>query len=82
MANIQLSGEKVINYINGEWTSSKKAKFVTIVNPADGQPIGEVLQSSKEDVDLAVQAAKQAQKNGHVYRLRNERNICIGLASC
>ncbi|MED0659650.1 aldehyde dehydrogenase family protein [Bacillus smithii] len=62
MANIQLSGEKVINYINGEWTSSKKAKFVTIVNPADGQPIGEVLQSSKEDVDLAVQAAKQAQK--------------------
>jgi aldehyde dehydrogenase (NAD+) len=62
MMRIQLQGEKVINYINGEWTASKGAKFVPILNPANGQPIGEVLQSSKEDVELAVQAAKQAQK--------------------
>ncbi|MBE3569684.1 MAG: aldehyde dehydrogenase family protein [Bacillales bacterium] len=62
MAKIQLQGEKVVNYINGEWTASKEAKFVPIVNPANGQPIGEVVQSTKQDVDLAVQSANLAQK--------------------
>jgi alpha-ketoglutaric semialdehyde dehydrogenase len=55
--------KKVLNYINGEWSESSTGKFTPVVNPANGQVLAEVTQSTKEDVDRAVQAAKQAQKS-------------------
>ncbi|GHH99336.1 aldehyde dehydrogenase family protein [Neobacillus kokaensis] len=55
--------KKTLNYINGEWCEASTGKFIPVLNPANGQVIGEVTQSSKEDVDRAVQAAKQAQKS-------------------
>ncbi|MFB7302554.1 aldehyde dehydrogenase family protein [Heyndrickxia sporothermodurans] len=62
MSNAVISGEKVVNYINGEWTVPVKEKYAAIINPATGEAIGDILLSSKEDVDLAVEAAKKAQK--------------------
>lgn len=53
---------KYLNYIDGEWSNSSSNKFIEILNPANGQVLGEVTQSTEEDVDLAVQAAKRAQK--------------------
>ena len=53
---------KYLNYIDGEWSESSSGKFVEILNPANGEVLGEVTQSTKEDVDRAVQAAKRAQK--------------------
>jgi acyl-CoA reductase-like NAD-dependent aldehyde dehydrogenase len=55
--------KKYVNYINGEWNESTSGKFVAITNPANGEVLGEVTQSTKEEVDLAVQAAKIAQKS-------------------
>lgn len=55
--------KKILNYINGEWCESSTGKFTPIVNPANGQVLAEVTQSTKEDVDRAVQAAKLAQKS-------------------
>jgi alpha-ketoglutaric semialdehyde dehydrogenase len=55
--------KKILNFINGEWSESSTGKFVPVVNPANGQVLAEVTQSSKEDVDRAVQAAKSAQKS-------------------
>lgn len=55
--------KKILNYINGEWCESSTGKFVPVLNPANGQVLAEVIQSSKEDVDRAVQAAKIAQKS-------------------
>lgn len=52
---------KVIkNYIGDQWVESTSGEMETIPNPANGEPIARVPLSSKEDVDLAVQAAKEA----------------------
>ncbi|WP_442853254.1 aldehyde dehydrogenase family protein [Bacillus sp. EB01] len=51
-----------MNYINGQWSEPSTGRFVPVMNPANGEVLGEVAQSSKEDVDKAVQAARQAQK--------------------
>jgi alpha-ketoglutaric semialdehyde dehydrogenase len=55
--------KKILNYINGEWSESSSGKFVPVLNPANGQVLAEVTQSTKDDVDRAVQAAKTAQKS-------------------
>ncbi|NYF25247.1 aldehyde dehydrogenase family protein [Sporosarcina sp. JAI121] len=55
--------KKYLNFIDGEWSESSSGKFTSIVNPANGSVLGEVTQSTKEDVDRAVQAAKIAQKS-------------------
>lgn len=55
--------KKYLNYINGEWVESTSGKFTVNTNPATGEVLGEVTQSTKADVDRAVQAAKQAQKS-------------------
>lgn len=62
MLNTVISEERVVNYIDGEWTVPTEEKYTSIVNPATGKAIGEILLSSKEEVDLAVEAAKKAQK--------------------
>ncbi|EMI11210.1 aldehyde dehydrogenase family protein [Anoxybacillus gonensis] len=53
---------KVLNYIDGRWVSSVSNQFVPIVNPANGECIGEVTISNEQDVEQAVLAAKRAQK--------------------
>lgn len=54
--------KKVLNYINGEWCEGSTGKFTSVINPANGQVLAEVTQSSIEDVDRAVNTAKSAQK--------------------
>ena len=53
---------KYLNYIDGEWSESSSGKFVEILNPANGEVLGEVTQSTEEDVNRAARAAKKAQK--------------------
>ena len=48
------------NYINGEWTKSDTTTFGDIRNPATGEKIAQVPYGTKQDVDLAVKAAKAA----------------------
>ncbi|CAM3662964.1 aldehyde dehydrogenase family protein [Aeromicrobium ponti] len=55
--------KKVLNFINGEWCESSTGKYVSVLNPATGEVLAEVTQSSKEEVDRAVEAAKAAQKS-------------------
>ncbi|WP_394139910.1 aldehyde dehydrogenase family protein [Cytobacillus oceanisediminis] len=55
--------KKILNFINGEWCESSTGKFVPVLNPATGEVLAEVTQSTKEDVDRAVAAAKTAQKS-------------------
>lgn len=49
-------------YIDGQWTDSAEKKRIQVENPATRQVIGSVPRGSKEDVDLAVAAAKAAFK--------------------
>ncbi|MBT8358867.1 MAG: aldehyde dehydrogenase family protein, partial [Deltaproteobacteria bacterium] len=48
------------NYINGEFVESKSSTFGDVWNPALGEKIASVPYGIKEDVDLAVKAAKAA----------------------
>jgi malonate-semialdehyde dehydrogenase (acetylating)/methylmalonate-semialdehyde dehydrogenase len=49
----------VKNYVNGEWLESK-GKVIDVVNPANNKVIGRVPISTKEELDNAVAAAKEA----------------------
>ncbi|GAE35119.1 CoA-acylating methylmalonate-semialdehyde dehydrogenase [Halalkalibacter akibai] len=50
------------NFINGDWVASNSSEFEIVPNPATGGEIARVPLSTKEDVDLAVQTAKEAFK--------------------
>lgn len=51
------------NYIGGSWQETAGANYTAVTNPANGEVLAQVRLSTKEDVDLAVKAAKEAQKN-------------------
>ena len=50
-----------LNFIDGKWCSAlNKEKEISSVNPANKKIIGYIQNSSEEDVNKAVQAAKNA----------------------
>ncbi|MBD7938359.1 MULTISPECIES: alpha-ketoglutaric semialdehyde dehydrogenase GucD [Cytobacillus] len=52
-----------LNYINGEWVESTSNETIESINPAAPEEIvGHIQLSTKEDLDKAVEAAKNAQK--------------------
>jgi aldehyde dehydrogenase (NAD+) len=48
-------------FIDGRWAEPRSGESFDTVNPANGQPIARVAQAGKEDVDVAVEAARRAQ---------------------
>ncbi|AGK53983.1 CoA-acylating methylmalonate-semialdehyde dehydrogenase [Bacillus sp. 1NLA3E] len=54
--------KRLKNYIGGEWVDSTSKKIEIVVNPATGAVIAEIPLSTKEDVDQAVQVAKESFK--------------------
>jgi 1-pyrroline dehydrogenase len=48
------------NLIGGEWVDSAEGRTMEVLNPATAETIAEVPRGSAEDVDRAVDAAKQA----------------------
>ncbi|MBA4493498.1 alpha-ketoglutaric semialdehyde dehydrogenase GucD [Paenactinomyces guangxiensis] len=59
---VQTDVKKYQNYINGEWVSSSTNQVDASINPANkNEIVGYVQKSAKEDLDLAVAAAKSAQ---------------------
>ena len=51
---------RVKNYINGEWVDSASTTIGDVWCPATGEKIASVAYSTKEDVDAAVRAAREA----------------------
>jgi malonate-semialdehyde dehydrogenase (acetylating)/methylmalonate-semialdehyde dehydrogenase len=55
-----IKGTPVIkNYIDGEWVESK-GEMIDVINPVTCKPIAKVGISTKEEIDAAVEAAKNA----------------------
>lgn len=50
------------NFIGGSWQDSGGAEYTAVTNPANGEELAQVRLSTSVDVDLAVKAAKEAQK--------------------
>ena len=51
---------KLKNYINGEWVESESDQILDITNPATQKNLAEVPMSTKDEVNAAVHAAKEA----------------------
>ncbi|WHY83147.1 aldehyde dehydrogenase family protein [Siminovitchia fortis] len=47
-------------YMNTQWTNAVSGEFLSVYNPANQEEIDRVPRAGKEDVELAVSAAKQA----------------------
>lgn len=63
MTLIKDDNNRYRNLINGEWVNSKNSTYITVTSPIDNSVIGSVPAMTKDEVDLAVQAAKEAQKS-------------------
>ncbi|HEX3022185.1 MAG TPA: NADP-dependent glyceraldehyde-3-phosphate dehydrogenase [Lachnospiraceae bacterium] len=50
------------NLINGEWVGSKEEHYITIQSPIDESEIGCVPAMGKEEVDMAIETARIAQR--------------------
>ncbi|NEQ20216.1 MAG: CoA-acylating methylmalonate-semialdehyde dehydrogenase [Microcoleus sp. SIO2G3] len=50
----------LLNYINGEWCTSKATEFLDVLNPATTEVLTQVPLSPKEDVEAATVAAETA----------------------
>lgn len=61
-SHIQLKA-KYGHFINGNFVDPVKGKYFATINPATEKKIADVADGSKEDVDLAVKAARKAYKN-------------------
>lgn len=60
----ELKRETYQMVINGKPTQAKSGEMATVYNPATGEVIAEVPKANLEDVDLAVEAAREAFDNG------------------
>ncbi len=78
--NIKDENNTFKNLINGEWVSSRSGKFVDIRSPLDNSLLGRIPAMIKEEVDIAVQTAKEAQKKWRNVTI-NERAEILYKAS-
>ncbi len=65
-------------WINGQWVESKDGRRMTIEDPATGQPLAEVVDAGRADVDAAVQAARTAFYDGRWSKLTpGQRSLAL-----
>lgn len=46
-------------FVNGSWTPALAGKVIPVINPATSEPIGNVAQAERADLDLALTAAEK-----------------------
>ena len=69
-------------YINGEWVTPKSSITMPVINPANEEEIAKVFLGNQEDVNSAVDAAKnafdsfsQTSKNERLDLLKKIRSV-------
>lgn len=63
------------NLVNGQWINSKNEKIIEIFSPIDNSLVGKVQAMSKEDVNEAIETAKEAQKEWRNTELNKRIDI-------
>lgn len=61
-AQVEIKPQKL--FINGEWCDALSGRTFETINPATGQVITQVALADSQDIDLAVQSARQAFDDG------------------
>ena len=69
------------NLIGNKWLDSQDGKVITITNPATGEVIDTVPESTQKDCDTAVQVAKKAQKLWEKKPLHERADILMKFVS-
>ena len=72
--------EKILNYINGKLIEPKNGKYIPNYNPSTGQPYSLIPDSGKEDINMAVDAAKKAFKTWSNTPKQERSKILMKLA--
>lgn len=62
--------ETIKMFIDGEWTEGTSGKILNVISPIDGEVIAQVHESSIEDTERAIQAAKTS-----FYKTREWRDM-------
>ncbi|KAJ1896767.1 hypothetical protein LPJ66_003794 [Kickxella alabastrina] len=76
--------DPTLTYINGEWVGSSDSQTSSIENPATGQVLATVSESTASDLDAAVQAAHEAFYSGawvNTYSGAQRRDALLALAT-
>jgi malonate-semialdehyde dehydrogenase (acetylating) / methylmalonate-semialdehyde dehydrogenase len=60
LEGIEMSAEKLKNHVYGKWLDSSTARYLEIVDSTNGQVVALCPDSTMEEVDSAIAAAKQA----------------------
>ncbi len=68
------------NYIGGKWVAPVQGRYFNNTSPVNGTKICEVPQSSAEDIELAIDAAHQAQASWGSTSVTYRSNILLKIA--
>jgi aldehyde dehydrogenase len=72
--------ERYENFINNEWVSPVKGEYFDNISPVDGQTFTKVARSTKEDIELAIDAAHNAFKTWSKTSATVRSNILLKIA--
>jgi aldehyde dehydrogenase len=72
--------ERYENFINGEWTAPIKGEYFDNVTPVTGKPFCQVARSTKEDIELALDAAHAAKDSWGKTSVTERANILNKIA--
>ncbi len=64
-------------WINGQWVEPRKSGVMDVENPASGKIVGQVANASSEDVDAAVQSAREAFYDGRWSRTTSQHRFDV-----
>jgi aminobutyraldehyde dehydrogenase len=67
-------------FIGGQWVESSSGETMEVLNPATGEVIGEVPRGTAEDVERAVQAAKEAWAEWRFKTPKDRMELLLKLA--
>lgn len=70
------SGTKQL-FINNQWVPARSGETFASLNPANGEELAQVALAGVEDVDLAVQAAREAFEDGPWGKMSAEERASL-----
>ena len=75
-----MSMKKISNYINGRSTAPVSGNYLDNYEPATGKIYSHIPDSDQEDVELAIQAAKNALPLWKALSMRERSNYMLAIA--
>lgn len=72
--------EQYENFIGGEWVAPVKGEYFDNVSPVNGQVFTRAPRSTKEDIELALDAAHAAKKSWGETSVTDRANILLKIA--